>query len=253
MEVLSRQAWGAADPKETRPWRAVTDLIAHWVGLPYIDPHASQAATASRIRGIQSYEMGKNYDDIAYNHAIDGEGRIWELRGFDVKSGANGNTYYNDHAPAIVYIAGRDADGTRHTELTDTAKRSFVALTLEYMRRFPLITQVRPHGAVRQGGTECPGRNVNLWLPELNKLIHLPLPVPPHEDDDMPAKPIMYYPKERLSAEHPTHPNLQPTVLTVEGDRRATVLNRVRAERHYADGIRRVELPNFMFEDLELS
>ncbi len=183
MNILTRADWGASEASSRRPWRYVDGLVLHWVGVPYIPAGESQAAIANRLNGIQRYEFGKGYSDIAYNHAIDTEGRIWELRGFDHQSGANGSSHHNAHAPAIVYVAGRNGDGSQQTPLTSKAMAAFVWLCREYKRRYPLIGRIQPHSEVRPGGTECPGALVKAFIPELNRLVD-EAAVPPQEEEE---------------------------------------------------------------------
>jgi hypothetical protein len=167
VRIITRQEWGAAAPR--RPlsqWGSVLGWVQHWAGTPYIDP--SKPLSYERLRAEQAYHQDvKGANDILYNFLVDGTGQIFEGRGWAYKSGANGNTFWNAHGLAVQYHGGLDVFGGPETELTAAAKASFRWLYAEAVERFPLLAEVKPHSAVRDGGTYCPGEELREWIKTL--------------------------------------------------------------------------------------
>src|SRR5690606_31001204 len=86
------------------------------------------------------------------NVAVDPAGRVWDLRGIDVRSAANGDTVPNRDWCAVLFLVGPGEEPTaaqveafRHWRVT------------RWLRKFPKATQVTTHQKVRPAGTECPG------------------------------------------------------------------------------------------------
>jgi N-acetylmuramoyl-L-alanine amidase len=164
MRVITRQEWGALPPRRPLvPWQSVLGWVQHWAGTPYIDP--TVPLSFEKLRAEQRYHQEvKGANDILYNFLVDGTGQIFEGRGWDYKSGANGNTFWNAHGLAVQYHAGLDSFGGPETALTVPAKAAFRWLFAEATGRFPLLSDVKPHSAVRDGGTYCPGRELKEWI-----------------------------------------------------------------------------------------
>jgi hypothetical protein len=185
-EIQRRAEIGFEPPKGTTPWRgSVEGIIAHWVG-GWVQPDISQVSAKSLLRALQQSAFREGYQDIEYNFAYDGSGRIYELRGWDVESGANGaGTNYNRVAIAVVYLGGRrTVDGRlEDTPYTPEARAAFLWLCQEAARRFPIVSYVWPHSKVRIGGTDCPGPEITDYLPFVtDHLRDVPEPVPPPPD-----------------------------------------------------------------------
>jgi hypothetical protein len=149
---LPRSAWNARPPRGTVGLDpdAVDGIAVHWPGTT--DRHASQADVAAALRGWQDYHMdGRGWSDIAYQVAVDQAGRAWTLRGFGVRSAANGDADVNRRYGALLLVLA----------VGEAPTAAMLATASEVVRDFrelyPGGTQIRPHSAVRPEGTDCPG------------------------------------------------------------------------------------------------
>ena len=103
--------------------------------------------TPSVLRSIQrDYTMNRGYS-IGYNFAIDKEGLVWELRGFDIKCAAN--IRRNNETIAILCLV----DGSQ--PMNSKMVASFKALGAEAQRRMDRQLTVVCHCDI--GITACPG------------------------------------------------------------------------------------------------
>lgn len=155
---LPRSAWKA------RAARGSTALVPsevlneafHWPGMSKAINavgEAGKARVASALRGWQNYHMDvRGWSDIAYQAAIDQEGRVWTLRGINIRSGANGDATVNRKYGAVLLILGPGEKPS--AAMVASAK----AVVVDYRSRFPKVP-VKPttHSAVRPAGTDCPG------------------------------------------------------------------------------------------------
>lgn len=156
MRIYSRSAWGARHPKDrvSRDPSTFDGVVVHWLGIPSSPKRKS--GVPSTLRSVQAYHMDTHgWFDIAYNHAVDLWGRVYELRGYEAQSGANGTTRANRKYAAVVVLMGEG------DELTEEAKQSLSQVIRSYQRR-GAGAKVFPHGAIV--GTGCPGPSVKAWL-----------------------------------------------------------------------------------------
>ena len=133
---LPRSAWGA------RTARGSTALVPsqvkngafHWPGMPKpIDAAGDigKRRVASALRGWQNYHMdSRGWSDIAYQIAIDQEGRVWTLRGINIRSGANGDATVNREYGAILLVL---APGEQMSAKMKASSRAVVA---DYRKRY---------------------------------------------------------------------------------------------------------------------
>ena len=162
LTIVSRKEWGAKAPRRVtkRKPSDLSGVAVHWFGKP--SAAASHAGCAALLRGAQNTHMAPGglgtkdgANDIGYNHAVCPHGVAFELRGFGVQTGANGNASANEQYAAIVYMAG-----TGDT-LTDEA----AAVLAELIRMWqaqgagPLV---KPHQFFVQ--TSCPGPDLLKWI-----------------------------------------------------------------------------------------
>jgi hypothetical protein len=118
----------------------------HWQGVPVTDP------TPEVLRADRRYHMeAKGWDDIAYNLAVDQAGDIWDARGIDRRSSANGTTPLNRQYVAVVALLGPGQ--TPSAAMLDGLRLALAII----QTRYPRATAVVDHGAIRPGGTQCPG------------------------------------------------------------------------------------------------
>lgn len=173
MTVISRAAWGARPP--TNPPAAISPWgpAIHWEGtrLGVRVP----GEYAGIVRGIQRFHMEtKGWNDIAYNALVSPHGQVFEGRGRNVRSAANGSSAGNAGWVAICYIAGVG------DPFTEAGKKGVVEAAVFL--------------GVADGGwtvhhdhvpTACPGGEITAWV----RAGH-PIPVPtiPKEDDLTPEQ-----------------------------------------------------------------
>jgi len=124
IKLITRAQWGArprgsggATPFDPR------GVALHWEGAGWSWPW-SHATCDDKVRSIQAYHMdGKGWSDIAYSFLACPHGYVFEGRGLNRRSAANGdygsNTYWyavqcmwgsrSGNAPAALLEAARDA------------------------------------------------------------------------------------------------------------------------------------------------
>lgn len=166
--IVRRAEWGAAAPKAKTPLAPsqLKGVCVHWFGSP--KAATSHRGCASLLRSVQSSHMSntaEGYVDIAYSHAVCPHGVKYELRGFGVRSGANGTSFANSNYAAVVYMAGTG------DVFTAEAKKGMREL-IQAWRAKGAGTDVKPHGYFT--GSTCPGPSVKAWLD--GKGYEIPLP-----------------------------------------------------------------------------
>lgn len=157
---LPRTAW-----TDHGPVRALTKLVPsaveglaiHWPGTtgPIGDPGRSKVA--ARLEGYRRFHtgappVGRAWSDIAYNLAADQAGRVWDLRGVEYQSAANGDQAQNRRFVALLALVGPGEKPTR--ELVDAVRW---ARTEVLLKRYPGAKAVVGHRDVRPDPTDCPG------------------------------------------------------------------------------------------------
>lgn len=177
METITREQWGAAPPTGVLyPWGLGTPIggVVHWIGVPDLDVNGDQEYWSRKLRGIQRYEQTQqNYTDIAYSMLFDPQGRIYEGRGWNWRSGANGSSQYNRSHLSFCYCAGPGVP------LTAAAKTALSKLDAEARRRFATYRELTTHRRVRPSPTACPGAELGYYVEEEFKPGVPSEPVPP--------------------------------------------------------------------------
>ena len=139
VDYLPRSAWRAraATNAASLVRSEVLNLAFHWPGMSKpinAVGDAGKARVASALRGWQAYHMdGRGWSDIAYQVAIDQEGRAWTLRGINIRSGANGDATVNRKYGAVLLVLGPGEKPS--AKMTATAK----AVVADYRKRFTRI------------------------------------------------------------------------------------------------------------------
>ena len=141
-EIIARAGWGAQPPTSTTALEGDSEgWIIHWLGDPM-----TVAGDAQILRSVQRYHMEHNgWSDIGYNFAVGQDGRLYELRGWDVAGAHAGTRRINRRSHGLLFIIAKGQ------QPSPAARASAEALIATRPGR------VRPHGEVRPGGTECPG------------------------------------------------------------------------------------------------
>jgi hypothetical protein len=158
---LPRSAWtnhGPIRPLTKMSAGPLKGFAIHWPGnsVPHIDA-TNQAHIAAEIEGERKYHtrpgglgVPQGGNDIAYQYAIDLEGRVWELRGVTNQSGANGSSASNRAYGAVTLLLGT----------SDVPSPAMIQAVRDFRRKiwlthFPKATQVVGHRDVYS--TDCPG------------------------------------------------------------------------------------------------
>lgn len=159
MEIVSREQWGAVEP------RGVTKTVAHEMFLHHTV--GSRSDPYSYMRAMQDWHMNGRDPrmwDIAYNHVVDFKSMtVFEGRGFGVRPAAQKSHNDNTWAVAVMgnYRAGQSV-----------ATQDEIDLVLELINHgrlhgfLPVNGPVRGHYEVQT--KDCPGANLKVWLPYLN-------------------------------------------------------------------------------------
>ena len=156
--VHPRSAWTTVPPKGITKvsWPSIKVVNIHW---PASKGRAARdkAGIAAALRGWQRDHMnpkpkGRGWRDIAYNVAVDLNGDVWELRGWDVQDG--GVADRSDDV-TILLIMGKD------DKMTDQMKAGVLWCMREFEARKGGPLRRTHHGALQS--TDCPGPEATAW------------------------------------------------------------------------------------------
>lgn len=162
MTYFPRSAWTSTSKGGTvlkGSGRTITTIYIHYPGQGSAIGAASVAATKKRLEGYRRQHKNVNrWADIAYNLGVDQSGNVWELRGIDRQSGANGGTASNRSGQAILVLVGNDEEPTA----------ACIEGIKDAIRRIrsvhPSAKTIRGHQQSPDASTACPG-------PHLMKLV----------------------------------------------------------------------------------
>lgn len=153
MNLVTRDQWGARPPAGPIPAIVSTATTAHWEGpglwLGVIGPHTS---CAPKVRAIQAFHMDdRGWLDIAYNAVACPHGFVFEGRGPDRRSAANGTNAANNVSAVVCYLGGEGDPFTPEgqTAMVDAAEWLRAPLERGHRDWYP---------------TECPGDTIYAWV-----------------------------------------------------------------------------------------
>ena len=191
VRLVTREEWGALPAKgSSGPWATGWGdfLVVHYTGISARPDPTTFEQKADYLRGLQAYYQSGNHPgggpggfvDVGYNFACwnDDEPAIWELRGFRMRGGANGNATSNSIRPSCLVVS--DVGEIPHPAIN--AKMAW--LVQQVRERSTRATGTRGHRD--EFGTTCPGDALyglvtsGAFLPENQ-------PTNNDEDDDMAA------------------------------------------------------------------
>ena len=135
--------------------RAMTAIYIHYPGQAASIGTASVASTRNRLAGYRRQHKNVNgWADIAYNLAVDQSGNVWELRGIDRQSGANGGTKSNRSGQAILVLVGNNETPTAEciAGIKDAVAR--------IRKQHPKAKTIRGHQQSPDASTACPGAHL---------------------------------------------------------------------------------------------
>ncbi|HEY9352388.1 MAG TPA: endonuclease/exonuclease/phosphatase family protein [Nocardioides sp.] len=172
-KFVTKEAWGStlgrqATPR-THPIGQTYGVTLHWEG-PHMGsfPHS---ACDDKVRGIERYhEVNRGWADLAYNAVVCPHGYVFEGRGVNTQSAANGNSDDNDDWYALCYLGGEG------DPFTDAAKIAFIE-AVQWLRSDGNAGS-RVNGHRDHKSTECPGGTIYRWLQSANFSAD-PTPPPP--------------------------------------------------------------------------
>ncbi|GAA2622745.1 hypothetical protein GCM10010425_17090 [Streptomyces spororaveus] len=209
LTIVTREEWGARPRKKPEtlsfsPWRG--GVVVHHLG-PGKEAQSRHDDCAAHVRDIQRMQMDPpfwsskdTYDDIAYNYLVCNHGIVFEGRGSDVRSAANGA-----EPPSKVKIPGANQDYFAvcgMMALEDEVHGEMVATIRELVGWLRSNAQAGPlvRGHLDVFDTECPGK----LYPYLTSGAFLPPgggddgPTPPK-----PSQPLFYYSRSQWGARPP--------------------------------------------------
>lgn len=158
--IVTRAEWGARDPRSRPAFPGQSKgLGVHYNGpaLGLVGGCRDGRDCADAVRGTQAFHMDtRGWADIAYNWLVCAScGRVYEGRGWDVRSAANGTRRGNDRFHAVMILIGQGEP------ITDEAKAAVIAVQRRHRRRYG-THRLRAHGSFKP--TRCPGTATKRWL-----------------------------------------------------------------------------------------
>jgi hypothetical protein len=158
MEIISREAWGAKAPESRTAWNP--DLLLGVAVHHFAIPRSAlvKSGSAALMRSVQTAHQNGEFNDIAYNHCFDKWGQIFEGRGFNFQTGANGNQTVNRTYAAICYMGDSDKDG-----FPEAAQDAAGWLLKEWFKR-GVSVRTLTHKQVNPEPTGCPGVAAGNWV-----------------------------------------------------------------------------------------
>ncbi|MEV7534290.1 N-acetylmuramoyl-L-alanine amidase [Streptomyces hydrogenans] len=152
---VTRSQWGARAPRDvsTSITPGEGGVVVHHVDAVKV-AESSHADCAAQVRGIQAFHMDSNgWSDIAYSHLACVHGHLFQGRGENVRTAAQGTTQGNDDWYAVCALTGGtlgDYDVIT-AGLVDAVRYGISRLRVSGGAA-PAITGHRDHHS-----TDCPG------------------------------------------------------------------------------------------------
>lgn len=160
-------------------------VAIHYTGEKHLGQTTSVELSARRLEGERRFHTdpppdGRGWSDIAYGTAFDQAGNVFDCRGIDWRSAANGSSYANTTYGAVTFLLGVD---DRPTPAMIMAFREW--RTNYWLKRWPNADKVVGHRDLY--ATECPGLAYDLVR---NGALLIPASAPNasmSREDDMPS------------------------------------------------------------------
>ncbi|MBK3561408.1 N-acetylmuramoyl-L-alanine amidase, partial [Streptomyces sp. MBT56] len=113
MDLISRSKWNAKPSKHSLvPVSGALGVKVHWEGTPVPASLAladGHSRCDDRVRAIQASHMAnpkENYSDIAYHFVVCPHGSVFEGRGLQKRTAANGDVDLNEDHYAVLAMLG---------------------------------------------------------------------------------------------------------------------------------------------------
>jgi hypothetical protein len=176
---VTREEWGARPRKQGTisivPHPSVT---FHYVGGGWEYPW-DHSSCDDKVRGIQADHMdNRDWSDIAYNYLVCPHDYVYEGRGYDRRSSANGYESANYQSFAVCALWGT---ASADDPLPDGLKRAYRYARQILIRQGGATDEVKGHRDWKE--TDCPGDQIYAWI---KQGIPAPYVPPPVNEDDMP-------------------------------------------------------------------
>lgn len=110
MRIISRSEWGARAPRSrSRRFLNNQSPTVHYNGqATRLHAGSTEAEERAFMRSTQNFHMdGRGWSDLAYNFVVFPSGRIYEGRGWGIRSAANGTTIGNTRSYAFMAAIGQ--------------------------------------------------------------------------------------------------------------------------------------------------
>jgi hypothetical protein len=130
-------------------------VAVHYTGAGRLGALCTAVQSAQRLETERVFHTGpepkgRGWSDIAYNYAIDQAGRVFELRGMQHRSAANGDEAVNRTHGAVLFLVGAlDVPSLAAIEALTQWRRTL------WLKAWPAATAVVGHHDLH--ATECPG------------------------------------------------------------------------------------------------
>ena len=160
MRFVSRKDWGAKPPKKTPARLSHGALLGMAVHYEAVDsagvPHDK---CDDRLRSVQHFHQDtRGWNDIAYSWVVCRHGYVYEGRGWDVRTAAQGTDPGNGSYHAVCYL---DDDKPDTRDVTPEAASALTSVINE-CRATGRGADVRPHKHFHS--TACPGPELTKWV-----------------------------------------------------------------------------------------
>lgn len=161
IQLITRAQWGAAPRKAGTTSIAPEGTVVHWEGGGWSWPWAHSTCD-DKVREMQAYHMapepnGHGWSDIAYNYLACPHKYVFEGRGYDRRSSANGDADVN-----YKYFAVQAMWGTKSGNCPDDLKTA-VRDAIDYLRTMGHAgSKILGHRDTNE--TDCPGNELYAWV-----------------------------------------------------------------------------------------
>ena len=185
---LPRSAWTKAPVSRFQRLdpRHVTEVVVHHPDDMTNLLGLSSNAIGKKLRGYRAFHMSpaRNYDDIAYNYAIDGSGRIWDLAKGRVGAHAAAPTNKTQNKKSVgVPLMLANSEGPNLA-----MRNAFHDLQVVLERQYPRINgRVIGHQDAHGSSTSCPGKAAEALSKKGQLGVEGRSSVPPFPRPELPA------------------------------------------------------------------
>lgn len=160
-EILARDAWGAKPPiLERMTKQSPREIIIHHTSVK----QQPKLTLERKLRGLQGYSQGpKKWGDSPYHYYIDASGRIGAAR--DVAYAGDTNTSYSVADRIQIVLEGHFDEEKPNAKQLASLRKLVAWLTALHKIGGDKISGHNDHTA-----TNCPGKHLKIFLPELRQI-----------------------------------------------------------------------------------